>query len=537
MVHFNGETANEDAETLVQKVHVGGVIYYNWANGLHSPKQVSHLSLGLQKLASRNRLAIPLFIAVDQEGGVVARLERGFTVFPGNKALGMTGDPGLAEQSALAIGQECSVVGVNMNLSPVVDVNNNPRNPVIGIRSFGDTTETVISFAKRAMQGYQKAGIVSCLKHFPGHGDVEVDSHEVLPVIQKSKRQLEQVELLPFSELAAQADAIMTAHIIVPAIDSANCATLSTDVLNVLRQEIGFKGVIIADSLVMEGVLKNASSVDDVAIRAFNAGCDILMLGGKQLTGAHASLELKTADVERIHTSLVNAVKNGLISEARLNEAVQRILNLKSKYLYRNNLKNREIDQKDPQNFCSERAIIAERQGASESKNYEANPTQSKTDSSGCFGISRTEKLDLTINSAEHQLLAEKIALLALRVTEKKALAYHSFSAYKIAVFAPGITRDSIDQTSLLQLGKETYPLFFDGLNLSEGEIKAAHEAAKKADILIFCSYNAWKNSTQLTLIQSLFSYEKPFILISLRDPLDETLVPQADLLSSTLGS
>jgi beta-N-acetylhexosaminidase len=292
MVHFHGEFANEDARSLIQDAKVGGIIYYNWSNGLSSPEQVQALSAGLQKLARESRASIPLFIAVDQEGGVVARLNNGFTVFPGNKALGMTGDPNLAEASALAMGQELQAVGVNMNFAPVVDVNINPRNPVIGIRSFSDNPETVVAFGKRALQGYNRAQIIATLKYFPGHGDVEVDSHEDLPIVNKPIEELEQVELLPFARLASSADTIMTAHILVPALDAENCSTLSEKTLSYLKTTLGFQGVIITDSLVMEGVLKKCRTVDEAAIQALNAGCDILLLGGKQLVGGHTNLEL-----------------------------------------------------------------------------------------------------------------------------------------------------------------------------------------------------------------------------------------------------
>lgn len=324
MVHFNGEEVNGDAERLVKKAHVGGFIYYNWSNGLNSPEQVLKLSRGLQKLSDK----VPLFIAVDQEGGRIARLTKGFTLSPGNQALGKMGDPGLAEEYAFVMGREMRHAGINFNLAPVVDVNCNPRNPVIGSRSFGDSAEVVIAFAKGAVEGYHRAGILTSLKHFPGHGDVEVDSHLDLPVIHKSKEELEKVELLPFYELAGAADTVMTAHILVTAIDPLNCATLSKAVLDVLREEIGFKGVVITDSLVMEGLLKNCASVEEGAIRALNAGCDILLLGGKCLI-AGSSIELTVNDVMRIHESLVNAVKQGVISETRIDEAVQRILNLK----------------------------------------------------------------------------------------------------------------------------------------------------------------------------------------------------------------
>lgn len=153
MVQVHGEVANEEARTLIQETKVGGIIYYTWSNGLHSPEQVRTLSAGLQELTKENPTPLPLLIAVDQEGGIVTRLKNGFTSFPGNKALGMTGDPSLAEASALAIGQELGAVGINMNLAPVVDVNINPRNSIIGIRSFSESPEKVALFGKQALTG------------------------------------------------------------------------------------------------------------------------------------------------------------------------------------------------------------------------------------------------------------------------------------------------------------------------------------------------------------------------------------------------
>jgi beta-N-acetylhexosaminidase len=317
---------------LVQEMHVGGFIYYNWANGLTSPAQVKSLGEGLQKLAQETRLSIPLLITADQEGGIVARLTQGFTVFPGNKALGMTGNPELAKESAFAIGRELHAVGVNVNLSPVVDVNINPRNPIIGIRSFSDSPETVVTFGRKALEGYRQSGTIACLKHFPGHGDVEVDSHHDLPLINKSMEELRRVELKPFAELASETDTIMTAHILVPALDPDNCSTLSKKTLDFLRLDLGFKGVIIADSLVMQGVLKKCGSVDEAAVQALNAGCDILMFGGRQLIDG-TNTELTVTDIRRIHHSVVEAVKSGRVSEDRLNQAVEKVLQLKNKYL------------------------------------------------------------------------------------------------------------------------------------------------------------------------------------------------------------
>lgn len=479
LVHFRGEEANDEAQKLIQELHVGGFIYYNWANGLNSPEQVSRLSTGLQKLAEKQTHPIPLFIVADQENGLVARV-KGLTTFPGNKALGMTGDPKLAELSAYITGKELETVGVNFNLSPVVDINNNPRNPIIGIRSFGDTAGIVIPYAENAILGYHKAGMITCLKHFPGHGDVETDSHEDLPIINKTKEQLEATELLPFKVLAADADSVMTAHILIPSIDSKNCATLSKKILDILRDDIGFNGVIIADSLVMEGVLKNSGSADEAAIQSFNAGCDIIMLGGSQLLGNNILRELTVDDVTRIHKFLVDAVASGRISMQRLDSSVARILALKERY-------NLTLSSQYP------------------------------------------------INSPESQRLAKRIATLATRTLQQHPLPT-DFKANTIAVFAPSTLQDTIQQTGLLQIGQTTTPYYYNGLNPAESELSAAEAVAKKADQVMICTYNAWKNPNQIKLINRLIELGKPTTLIVLRDPLDAALFPKANTIISTFS-
>jgi len=333
MVHFTGEKANDEAEILIQETKVGGIIYYNWCNGLYSPKQIQRLSSGLQKFTQSNKNPIPLFIAVDQEGGAVSRLKDGFRKFPSNQVIAESFDPRSAREAALSMGLEMKAVGINMNLAPVVDVNSNPLNPVIGVRSFSSRPETVLAFGAEALNGYKQAHIIATLKHFPGHGDTSIDSHEDLPIVRKSKEELNELELLPFRGLAKDADAIMTAHILVPAFDRENCSTLSENTLTYLREAIGFQGVIVSDSLVMRGILKKCHTPDEAAIQALKAGCDLLILGGKLLVGEYKGFELTALDVQRIHRSLADAVKTGRISEERVDQAVQRILDLKSRYL------------------------------------------------------------------------------------------------------------------------------------------------------------------------------------------------------------
>lgn len=393
MVHFHGETANDDAKTLIQDLHVGGFIYYNWANNLSDPQQVKNLSASLQSLSK-----IPLLIAVDQEGGVVNRV-KGLTVFPGNMALGMSENTNLAEEAAFVMGEELLRVGVNLNLAPVVDVNSNPNNPVIGIRSFGNTPEKVVAFGAKALKGYSKAGVLTSLKHYPGYGDVAVDPHEALPILKKSLSELEKEELVPFAKLNSRADTIMTAHILIPELDPERCATVSAKCLGYLRDTLHFKGVIIADSLVMEGVLNDR--IENVAIEAFNAGCDILLLGGKLLGGLGHELTLE--DVKNVHAALVQAVKEGKISEKRLDNAVKRILTLKKKIKTKSNLSLRMV------------------------------------------------------NTPERRQLARTIAKQAIKVTQNGPKP--SLRRKKVALVAPKIMEEDLKNSSFMKLG----PLFIDG--------------------------------------------------------------------------
>lgn len=487
MVHFKGETRNQEAKILIQKLHVGSIIYYNWANGLKSPFQVRKLSKDLQKLAHETRSCIPLLIAVDQEGGAVARLKEGFTVFPGNKALGMTQEPKLAKRCAFAMGQELQAVGINLNLSPVVDINSNPANPCIGIRAFGDSPSVVTEFARNALEGYRLAGILTALKHFPGHGDVKIDSHEDLPEIKKSWQELEQNELRPFIELASQSDAIITAHLLVKALDPIHCTTLSKKSLDFIRNEIGFKGVIISDSLVMEGLLKNCTSIDEAAILALNAGCDILMLGGKQLMGANKDFEVTLADCTRIHQSLVLAVQQGRIEKSRLDEAVRRILELKNR------------------SFSFQPNLV-------------------------------TMPLQCSVKTDEHASLASEIAKRSLQIQQKAALPLLDKRSSLIALIAPEMARDSIQQTSFLQLGGKIEGLFFDGLNPTDRDLKAAEKLTESADLTIFFTYNAYKNARQIALIKRLLKSHQPFILIVLCNPLDADLFSFVPLIITTFS-
>lgn len=331
MPHFYGKGANAEAKRLIQEAYVGGILYYDWANGLESPKQVHQLSQGLQALAQQTPHALPLLIAVDQEGGRVSRLKNGFTFLPSPYVLSQTKEPAWGKEAAYEVGKELKAVGISLNLSPVVDVWINPANRVIGERSFGENPENVANWGLSILQGYKQAGLIGALKHFPGHGDADADSHEKLPYVRKECQELEKKELFPFRFLASQADVIMTGHLFVPALDSKDCATFSKSIVEFLRKDLGFQGVVMTDSLVMQGILSQVSGIEEAVLKSLEAGHDLILLGGKQLLNSQEK-ELSVEDVIKLHRFLVAAVKEGRLSEEHLDQAVCRLLKLKEKY-------------------------------------------------------------------------------------------------------------------------------------------------------------------------------------------------------------
>lgn len=313
-------TVNEQAKTLIEDYHVGGVIYFD--RNVKSPNQVATLSNDLQKLALSSERKIPLFITVDQEGGKVARFKEGFTAFPGNMVLGATQNKDLAYQTGKQMGKELRAVGVNLNMAPVLDVNNNPENPVIGVRSFSEDPGLTAELGAELIRGFHDSGIYTIAKHFPGHGDTAVDSHVGLPEISHSMERLNQVELVPFKEAISQGtDMVMSTHIIFPAIETEPGipATLSEKVLTgLLRKQLNYDGVIITDDMEMGAIAENFGTREAV-VRAIKAGADIVLV-------CH-SLERQTQSIDAVK----QAVEKGEIDEARIDESVRRILRLKAK--------------------------------------------------------------------------------------------------------------------------------------------------------------------------------------------------------------
>ncbi len=263
---------------------------------------------------------IPMFVSVDQEGGNVVRLKRHVTVLPSAMALGAADDVALAEEAGAALGRDLSWMGFNMNLAPVLDVNSNPNNPVIGTRSFGEDPAQVGRLGLAYVKGLQSQGVSAVAKHFPGHGDTAADSHHALPVLDHDKKRLDEVELVPFRMVLPRGlDALMTAHISLPKIaeEKGMPATVSANVLTkILREEIGYDGLLVTDGLEMAGIVDRYGS-GEAAVRAVVAGADMVMV-----------LWFKEKKNE-VHHALEKAVQTGRISKARLDQSVRRILRTK----------------------------------------------------------------------------------------------------------------------------------------------------------------------------------------------------------------
>lgn len=308
-------SVNEHARELVEDMQVGGVLLLsrNVADDLRTTVDT------INRLQSRSRF--PLFVNADHEGGVVARIKNGVTWFASNMALGATGEPRLAYKAAAAMAKELTAVGINLNFAPCVDVNNNPDNPIIGTRSFGESPDMVSRFSRQAVRGYQDHGMIACAKHFPGHGDTAQDSHDCIPVVSRSLKQLRRFELKPFrAAIRAGVSCVMTNHVLFPDVDPDRPATLSPPILNgLLREEMGFQGLIIADCLEMKSITDNWDA-GEAAVMAVEAGVDVVV-------AAH------TLGAQRkIRTALIDAVRQGRISESRIDESVARILALKQSY-------------------------------------------------------------------------------------------------------------------------------------------------------------------------------------------------------------
>lgn len=325
-------TMNNEIKQIVEDYDFGSIIYF--ANNMKETKQIYQLTKEFQEAATKDN-GIPLLIATDQEGGLVYRLNTG-TALPGNMALAATNDTNNSKIAGEIIGSELSSLGINTTLAPVVDINNNANNPVIGLRSFSDDALTVANNARSMLEGLEEYNVIGCAKHFPGHGDTDTDSHTGLPIVNKNKEQILANELKPYDELIKDnIEMIMSAHILYPQLDNTKVlsnktgkkeslpATMSKKILtDLLKEEMNYSGVIVTDAMNMKGITNKWDNVQAITL-AINAGADIICMP------VELTCKQDITKLDNIINSLEKAINNKEISINRINDALKRILTLK----------------------------------------------------------------------------------------------------------------------------------------------------------------------------------------------------------------
>ncbi|MEU4061113.1 glycoside hydrolase family 3 protein [Streptomyces wedmorensis] len=457
------------AAELVERYHVGGVIYFAWAHNTRDPHQIAELSNGIQQAALAQPTPIPVLISTDQEHGIVCRVGEPATLVPGAMALGAGGSHADARKAAQIAGAELAAVGIRQNYAPVADVNVNPANPVIGVRSFGSDPQAVAGLVAAQVKGYQRAGVAATSKHFPGHGDTAVDSHYGLPTITHTREQWAELDAPPFrSAIAAGIDSIMTAHIVVPALDpSEDPATLSRPILTgILRERLGYDGVVVTDSLAMEGV-RTKYGDERVPVLALKAGVDQL---------------LNPPRLDVAWNAVLKAVRDGELTEARLDESILRILRLKSRL------------------GLLRRAYVT-RAG-----------------------------VDRVVGTAAHLAAADRIAeaTTTLLLNEDGFLPLSPAAHPSVLVVGAdpaspsGTTGPPTTTlaTALTELGF-TATALSTGITPSAAKIDEAVAAAAGKDVVLVGTYNVSATSPQRTLVARLVATGVPVVTVAIRNPYD----------------
>lgn len=318
IVGFDGFNVNENTRKMIENYHVGGFILYS--KNIKSSNQLLSLVNSLKSKNSINK--VPLFISVDQEGGRINRMPNDIKVLPSNRIIGELDSGDVSNKIGGVLAEELKAFGFNLNFAPVLDVNSNPQNVVIGDRSFSSDASVVSDLGVQTMKGIQTGGIIPVIKHFPGHGDTSIDSHVGLPSVNNDMKRLTSLEFVPFdAAIKNGADAVMIAHILLKKIDPQNPASMSkTIITDILKTQLNFKGVVITDDMTMGAILKNYK-LGDAAIKSVNAGTDILLV-----CHGHDN-EVAVVEV------LKKAVEDGTVPLENLDNSVYRILKLKNKYM------------------------------------------------------------------------------------------------------------------------------------------------------------------------------------------------------------
>lgn len=476
------EIGVDNAAELVAAYHVGGIIYFSWAHNTREPHQIADLSNGIQRAGAAQRLPVPLLISVDQEHGAVTRIGAPATLLPAAMALGASASRRDARTAARIAGAELYAMGIRQDYAPDADVNVNPANPVIGVRSFGADPQAVARLVTAQVAGYQSAGVAACAKHFPGHGDTDVDSHVGLPYIHHTAQEWERLDAPPFrAAIAAGIDAIMTAHIVVPAFDATeDPATLSRPILTgILRERLGYDGVVVTDSLGMQGVREKYGD-DRVPVLALRAGVDQL---------------LNPPDLPVAHAAVVEALRTGELPEREIDEKLLRILLLK----HRRGL----FDDPYTTHRDVDRVVGIRRHLDTADRLADATTTLLRNDG-GLLPLSRRRERDVLVVGAD-----------------------------PAAPSGTGGPPTKVLATALSELGFQTTALS-TGTAPAKERIDAAVAALAERDAVVVATYNVTAASPQRDLVKALLATGKPVVQLAVRNPYD---IGQLDGVAAGLAS
>jgi beta-N-acetylhexosaminidase len=462
VAHNEQELGVQNGKELIEKYHVGGVIYFAWSNNVANPQQIAGLSNGLQRVATSQPSGIPLTISTDQEQGVVTRVGPPATQLPGNMALGAGRSVPNAYDAARITGTELRAIGINQDFAPDSDVNVNAQNPVIGVRSFGSDPSLVSDLVSASVDGFKSANVAATAKHFPGHGDTATDSHYGVPIINHSRAEWERIDAPPFrAAISRGIDTIMTAHIVVPALDPSGVpATLSKPIItDILRGELGYDGVVITDALTMQGV-RDSFGDDRIPVLALKAGVDQLLMPapGKLDIAYHA---------------VINAVRSGELTEHRIDQSVRRVLQLKMSHgLFK------------PKNVFVDESQVSSLVGTDAHQQR----AQEITDSTVTLVKDDVNALPLAKDT-------QKVLVTGASVT--------SGLAARISARGPAATA------------------YNTGTAPSDATIAAAVAQAQASDQVVVATNNAATSAGQQKLVEQLLATGTPVVVVAVRNPYD----------------
>jgi beta-N-acetylhexosaminidase len=474
LLAFKGREVTPEFRTALQTYRPAGLTLFRSLN-IENPAQVRQLTESLQRLARDVDLS-PLLVAADQEGGQLMAIGEGTTPLPGNMALGAIGSAELARKAGAVLGRELAAMGVNVDYAPSCDVNINPQNPVIGIRSFGENPEDVARLGAAMVEGIQSVGVAATAKHFPGHGDTGGDSHHGLPTLPHNLERLNKVEFPPFrAAVAAGVKLVMTAHLALLALDGPDAppATLSRKILHgLLREELGFTGVTVTDAMDMKAI-RQGDGLGKAAVQAATAGADLLLITSDP------------DDQRRVHESLTQAFQSGQLGREDMSASAERILSL---------------------------------------KRWLAGQPQPDLSVVGC---------------AEHQAVAAEIAERSITLVRDDAglLPLRLKSEDRVAVVVPQpIDLTPADTSSYVtpRLGsalREYHPnvdQFIISHAPDDAEIAGLLDRLREYDILILGTLNAYASPAQAELIRQALNLGIPSVVVALRLPYDLTVFPEA---------